>query len=90
MITLNGIGASPGTAEGMLLCFRRRVFAGPPRPVGSVAQEKERFHTALRQADIQLQQLCRDTAADADEACAQVFEIHRMMLQDQDYLQSVD
>ena len=90
MITLNGIGASPGTAEGMLLCFRRRVFAGPPRPVGTVEQEKERFHTALRQADIQLQQLCRDTAADADEACAQVFEIHRMMLQDQDYLQSVE
>lgn len=90
MITLNGIGASPGTAEGTLFCYHRKVYAGPPRPIGTPAQERERFRAALRQADQQLRQLFLDTVSDADEECAKVFEIHRMMLEDQDYLQAVE
>ena len=90
MITLNGIGASPGTAEGALFCYHRQEYAGPPRPVGSAEQELERFRAALRQADAQLRQLFRDTVSDADESVAQVFEIHRMMLEDKDYLEKVE
>ena len=90
MITLNGIGASPGTVEGTLFCYHRRIYSGSSRPVGSPEQETERFRAALRQADAQLRQLFRDTLLDADEDCAQVFEIHRMMLEDKDYLQAVE
>lgn len=90
MITLSGIGASPGTVEGTLFCYHRKEYTGPARPVGSPEQERERFRAALQQADQQLRQLFRDTVSDADEDCAQVFEIHRMMLEDQDYLHSVE
>ena len=90
MLTLNGIGASPGTVEGTLFCYHRKVYSGPSRPVGSPEQERARFRAAIRQADKQLRQLFQDTVSDADEDCAQVFEIHRMMLEDQDYLQAVE
>ena len=80
MLALQGTAASAGTAAGVFLYFRRGGPARQGRQVGTPESELLRFQSALSQADLQLQELCRETLAQAGEECAQVFEIHRMML----------
>lgn len=89
MLALQGTAASAGTAAGVFLYFRRGGPARQGRQVGTPESELLRFQSALSQADLQLQELCRETLAQAGEECAQVFEIHRMMLQDEDFLDAV-
>ncbi|MCD7756003.1 MAG: phosphoenolpyruvate--protein phosphotransferase [Firmicutes bacterium] len=88
MRILNGIGASPGIAEAELTWL-----AQPDLSVTRVngldpAVEKERYSRAAAQAASELDTLYT-RACETDAATAQVFEFHRMMLEDPDFCDGI-
>lgn len=53
------------------------------------AQEWDRFETARQTARIQLNRLYEKALEETDRETAAIFEIHQMMLEDEDYLEAV-
>lgn len=53
------------------------------------AAEISRLESALEEAKGQLEKLYKRTAAEVGEDSAAIFEVHRMMLEDEDYLDAV-
>lgn len=53
-------------------------------------EEIERYHAAVEQADRELSDLYEKALKEVGEANAAIFEIHRMMLEDDDYKDSVE
>ena len=86
---LKGIAASAGAAVAEL--FRLRA---PDLSVDSTAcyepdGERERYQSAAESALAELDALY-DMAMETDEATAQVFDIHRMMLDDPDFCDGIE
>lgn len=55
----------------------------------NTAAELERLDAALSSADAELERLYNKALGEVGEAGAAIFEIHRMMLEDEDYLDSI-
>ncbi len=90
METVTGKIIQEGFAVGPLRVWRRRE--APPPDAAAVlppAQERARFEAARAQARAQLEALCQRVRAELGEDGAAIFEIHRMMLEDEDYLDAV-
>jgi len=85
MITLNGKGVSPGIASGTLFFFKRASFAVVEKNVTDTADEVARFHAARIEAGKQLDSLCESVKEKIGSENAQLFEVHRMMLDDTDF-----
>lgn len=89
MITLTGKGVYGGIAIGRLSFFHRRDVSVRRYTVRDAEAEIERFRAAKEQALHELQRLYEKALHDIGESGAQIFEIHRMMLEDDDYNDSV-
>ena len=85
MKRLQGTGACAGFAEGPVFFYRRATAGGGPGGGGET--EAARLALAYRQADRQLEDLRRLAEEEAGAESAQIFEIHRMMLADEDFRQ---
>lgn len=57
--------------------------------VEDIAKEKERYQMASQKASEQLKQLYDKALQEVGEANAAVFEVHMMMLEDDDYVSSI-
>ncbi|MCL2558224.1 MAG: PEP-utilizing enzyme [Treponema sp.] len=79
-----GKGASGGRASGRLAFFERRPPPARKRAADPKA-ETERFQGALREAGRQLSALRLSCAAAIGRENAELFEIHRMMLDDPEF-----
>lgn len=91
MITLQGIPASPGVAIGPAWLYQKIQLNTYDEQSRLTAEaERQRFDAAVEQARSQLDELYKKTAREAGEAAAQIFDIHRMMMEDLDYLESVE
>ncbi len=91
MITLRGIPASPGVAIGPAWLYEKaRLAAYEEQSRLTVEAERRRFDDAVEQARGQLDLLYDKTVREAGEAAAQIFDIHKMMMEDLDYLESVE
>ena len=91
MITLRGIPASPGVAIGPAWLYEKaRLAAYEEQSRLTVEAERRRFDEAVEQACSQLDLLYEKTVREAGEAAAQIFDIHKMMMEDLDYLESVE
>ena len=88
MPVLQGQGVSRGIAGGTLRFLRNQPQ--PRREVADREGEIARFEQARQQAIAQLAQLHEDTTARLGEDKALLFEIHQMMLEDDDYKESVE
>lgn len=89
MIQVNGKGVSNGVAAGPL-CFFRRVAKEIPRTtVSDTAAELTRFEAAKAKAVEQLAALYEKALKEAGEEAAMLFETHQMMLEDLDYVESI-
>ncbi len=89
MITLNGQGVFGGIAIGRICLFRRNGRTVARHTVTDTEKELERFHRAKEKAILELKGLYEKALRNIGEDGAQIFEIHRMMLEDDDYNESV-
>ena len=89
MITLNGKGVFGGIAIGKLAFYKRNSRQVKRWHVENSDSEVTRFTTAKEKAVIQLSDLYEKAIKNVGEENALIFEIHQMMLEDLDYLESI-
>lgn len=90
MITLTGKSVFGGVSIGKLSFYKRSEKIIKRTRVEDSEAECARFHDAKLQAVVQLKALYEKALADVGEANAMIFEIHQMMLEDLDYIESIE
>ena len=85
-----GKGVSKGVAAGPISFYRRPSGEIPRRSVTDPAAELARFHDACETAKEQLAVLHDKALAEAGEDAAMLFEAHQMMLDDLDFVESIE
>ncbi len=89
MVTVCGKGVCGAIAIGQLLFFQRDEISVKRERTEDVAGEIERFFKAKEKALTELEELYDKALREIGETNAQIFEIHQMMLEDSDYIDSV-
>ncbi len=89
MITIQGQGVCGGVAFGKLVHLKKTGGKIPHTQIQDTQKEWERFELAKQSAKKQLSDLHEKAISEVGEEHAMIFEIHRMMLEDPDYLNSV-
>ena len=85
-----GKGVSKGVAAGPISFYRRASGVIPRHEVSDTAAELERFRAARETAKEQLTKLYDKALAEAGEDAAMLFEAHQMMLDDLDFVESIE
>ena len=85
-----GKGVSKGVAAGPISFYRRASSVIPRHEVSDTAAELERFRAARETAKEQLAKLYDKALAEAGEDAAMLFEAHQMMLDDLDFVESIE
>lgn len=89
MITLTGKSVFGGVAIGRIAFYKRNEITIKRTHVDDIEGEVKRFETAKEKAVAQLQELYNKAIEDVGESNAMIFEIHQMMLEDLDYVESI-
>lgn len=89
MITLKGKGVSSGVAFGVLSFFQTGNNTAAPTKTNDVSAELDRLEKAKSLAISQLSGLYEKAVLEVGANEAEIFEIHRMMLEDEDFLDSI-
>ncbi|MDD3403031.1 MAG: phosphoenolpyruvate--protein phosphotransferase [Hespellia sp.] len=90
MITIKGKSVFGGVSIGKIKFYKRNDKVIKRTHVDNTTAETERFHDAKKIAIEQLKELYNKAIADVGEANAAIFEIHQMMLEDLDYIESIE
>ena len=90
MITISGKSVFGGVSIGKILFYQRNDKVIKRERVDNVDAEWKRFQAAKDTAVEQLKGLYEKALEDVGEANAMIFEIHQMMLEDLDYLESIE
>lgn len=90
MITISGKSVFGGVSIGKLLFYKRNEKVIKRTHIDNVDEEMVRFQNAKDTAVEQLKGLYEKALDDVGEANAMIFEIHQMMLEDLDYLESIE
>ena len=90
MITISGKSVFGGVSIGKLMFYKRNEKVIKRTHVDDVDAEWVRFQQAKETAVSQLKGLYDKALEDVGEANAMIFEIHQMMLEDLDYLESIE
>ena len=85
-----GKGVSKGVAAGPISFYRRASAVIPRHEVSDTAAELERFRAARETAKEQLAKLYDKALAEVGEDAAMLFEAHQMMLDDLDFVESIE
>lgn len=85
MVKYQGKGVYGAIAIGKALKWKREDVRVKREKIEDVAQELERLRNAINKAMEQLESIYEKALEEVGEANAQIFEIHRMMLEDDDY-----
>lgn len=89
MNKIYGVGASKGYAIGKIKLYSKEKPTIEQKPITDAAAELERFEKARADAIAHLNEVGEKAKKDIGEEQALIFEIHAMMLNDLDYLDSV-
>lgn len=89
MITINGKSVCAGVAFGKIFVFSREESTIKRRHIESSDDEIARFEEAREQAISELGMLYDKALTEVGEANAMIFQIHQMMLEDLDYIESI-
>lgn len=90
MVVLHGKSVFRDICVGPLFFYKRSQRTVIRRPIVDKKSEIERYRNAKAEAAAQLQGLYEMTSATAGSANASIFEIHKMMLDDPEYVDSVE
>lgn len=89
MITLKGKGVYGAIALGRISVFTKKEASVKLTHIEDIAAEKERLSAAKKKAIVQLQEIYNKALKEVGEADAQIFDIHMMMIEDEDYNESI-
>ena len=89
MIKLHGKSVYDGVAVGRIVFLKKDEVQVRRRKVEDIAAEKERVDKSLMIAKGQLTCLYEKALKEVGETSAAIFEVHQMMLEDEDYVQSI-
>lgn len=89
MQIFNGKGVFGGVAIGKISLYKRRQNQIKRHHVDDINAEIERVKKAKDQAVLELKELYKKALAEVGEANAAIFEVHQMMLEDEDYNDSI-
>ncbi len=89
MLTVNGRGVYGAVAFGHIALYRRGDMTVRRKPADGIDHEKARLIEAKRAADKELGEIYEKALKEVGESGAQIFEIHRMMMSDPDYNDSI-
>ncbi|MDR1364607.1 MAG: phosphoenolpyruvate--protein phosphotransferase [Oscillospiraceae bacterium] len=91
MNVIKGIGASEGIAFGELRAFKKDYFNINSEKIYTKDHEKEieKYKKSCKLAMKQLDDLYKEAIADIGEEHATIFQVHKMMIEDIDYTNSV-
>lgn len=89
MTTLRGKGVYGAIALGQISVFKRQERSVKRTHIDDIAAEKARLEAAKEKANAQLQEIYDRALKEVGEANAQIFEMHMMMMEDDDYNDSI-
>lgn len=89
MLSLKGNGVCGGIAIARLVVLSRQD-AVKRYQINNADEEIARFHTAREKAIAEQARLAEKATAEVGEENAQIFEVHQMMLEDLDYIESIE
>ena len=89
MVILKGKSVFGGIAAGKIRFFRRKERSVKRLHITDTEREVSRFEQARQEGIRQLEQLYDQAVRDVGEANAAIFEVHRLMMEDLDYRDSV-
>ena len=89
MVKCSGKSVSEGIAVGKIRLYARKEASVQKRAVEDVKGELARFEEARKKACRQIEALQEKAEKEAGKEQAMIFEVHRMMLEDTDYLEAV-
>ena len=90
MITLEGKSVFGGVAIGRIQFYKRNEITIKRTRVEDVEAEVERFQNAKAKTLERLKGLYEKALEDVGEANAMIFEAHQLMLEDPDYVESIE
>ena len=90
MTVFNGKGVYGAVALGKISVFKRREATVKRVHIEDTEAEKARLTSAKEAATAQLQEIYDKALKEVGEANAQIFEIHMMMIEDDDYNESIE
>lgn len=90
MLTLKGKSVFSGISIGPLALFHRNTISTAVRPIEDIDAEIARFQKAREEAIGQLKDLYVKAVDKVGEEQAAVFEVHQMMLDDDDYIEGIE
>ncbi len=90
MMKFNGKSVYKGIAVGPVMVLRQEEQKVRRSKVEDTDAEMERVRQAVGMAQEQLQKLYDKAVAEVGEASAAIFEVHQMMLEDEDYLDAIN
>lgn len=90
MLTLKGKSVFSGISIGPLALFHRNTISTAVRPIEDAEAEIARFQKAREEAIGQLKDLYVKAVDKVGEEQAAVFEVHQMMLDDDDYIEGIE
>ena len=90
MENFTGKAAYQGIAIGKIAEMVKADGAIRREHIDDIASELERLHAAKEQALSELKALYQKALKDVGEAHAEIFEVHQMMLDDDDYNESIE
>lgn len=89
METYRGKSVMQGIAVGRIYLHRRADYHAAALKASDPEAERARFLAAVEEAKTELTRLYGEALADMGQEQAQIFEIHRMLLEDEAYLEAV-
>lgn len=89
MIVLSGKSVYKGIAMGPVRVLQKEDFQVQRVKKESPEEEIERVKKAVKEAKIQLQKLYEKALVQVGEASAAIFEVHQMLMEDEDYLGAI-
>lgn len=89
MIICSGKSVLKGIAIGKIYLFKKQEYVLEQRTIEDTEAEIARFEAAKATAMEQLDGLYQKALAEAGEEQAMIFDVHKMMMEDGDYLDSI-
>ena len=90
MLKFSGKSVLAGVAIGKLYIFKKQEYTLVREFVADTEAEVARFQDACEKAKDQLGKLYEKTMAEVGEEHAAIFDVHKMMLEDLDYLEAIE
>lgn len=89
MIKCIGKSVLKGIAIGKVYVYRKKEFTLTKRQIDDVEKEQERLKWAVDEAGKQLAVLYQNALDSVGEEQAMIFDVHKMMLEDEGYLEDI-